>query len=859
MRVSRAAAVTMLLHHGVASFAPTLPFHRQRTRLFMEPPMGGEKEQGEELDWPSNTASEQDNFVIGGSTMNMTTATGKRKTTASSASESDFNVVNGDGGRKEGDPAGVVERPGFFALDISAQASSEVVQGYDDEIRITKTPAIMNGNEAGRAVDGEVIIANNLDDAGNVSSEIMSLSKKRYNDDGDGAVNSKRSTLSRYAISEGVEQQLKNEAPPSTPFFASVDIRKESPQISGRSLSEGNFMQEKKQANTSSVANERDVKTKTETTVSQTNLLVKDNSAVDGGVFVERNEPTDIDVNGTVGTILKIQSTGAETNNAVRDNEERKRRYIEYKSTSMEQLRQDVDKAKFKSTEAKERVAAMQQRVDELQKELVFAEDEFQKYLAIKEEESESIASRVGELESLIQAREDKQRKEEDTVRAAGKASHNKLLKEIEEKKFALRQAKEELNEEVEASIQIQSRLDQTTAQGNAEKAAFQNDEAKLKVMIKEQRKKVARAQAQIQEERDLFEEERISLGKMLQKQITRVAETNARLQLEQSMFGMNQVEIQRNIDDITSKLRAAEEEIQAEKEKSVKETSELRSTVRKLRQMLTEANDKLESKQTLSRKIQEDLEMKSIFEKVKAQNLATELESQRMRYRQEIKDLETEFAANRRELDEAEALLESTRAAHLRETNMLKDQIAGSERIRKLKAKQMSQRFRDIRTELTGLWQEERRRGRQDQKELHEKYSKRLLDLQEAVPQLERKVMEARQLTKALRVNADKVMKERASVMEEGRLAEMRYIQAKHDRNVAISALENELEMLYDDIAERDEKLASYRSSLRVLLRLSVKLLRERIRAARKRLFSQFRRRQKSNSQEIQGTAGQV
>ena len=544
--------------------------------------------------------------------------------------------------------------------------------------------------------------------------------------------------------------------------------------------------------------------------------------------------------------------------NGANDNDaERVRQFSDYKATSMEQLRQNVDEAKKKSMEAKERVAAMQRRVDKLQEELAFAENEFKLYLSIKEEENESIVSRVNELEDLSQMRDARKQQAEEKLHAAAKECQDKLLKEIEAGKFALREAKEELNEEKEASAQIQSRLDQAKKQVEAERAAFEREEAELLEQIHAQKTKVADAEIRLQKKADLFEEERTNLGEMLQDRITGLAETNARLQLEKSLFSMNQMEVQRNIDTISSKLKKMEEELQSNKKRSMQETKELEKSAEVLRQRLGEATEKLESQRRMSQQAKDDLVMKCVFEKVKAKNLAAELKSQQELFRKEINALKATSGENHAKLEEAVALLNSSRAHFADEENTLKDQLADYERIGKLKAKQMSKRYHDVREEMTGLWQDERRKARQEQEELHEKYSKQLSNLQGAIPRLERDVMEARQLTDDLRVRVDETRLEKAAIIEEGRVAEMRYIQKKRERNIAISALEAEINDLQDDIAERDDKLATYKSSLRVLLGLAMKLAGERIRATSKRLLSRVRGPKKARNRESRGKNG--
>jgi chromosome segregation ATPase len=238
---------------------------------------------------------------------------------------------------------------------------------------------------------------------------------------------------------------------------------------------------------------------------------------------------------------------------------------------------------------------------------------------------------------------------------------------------------------------------------------------------------------------------------------------------------------------------------------------------------------------------------MRGVFERVKAKNLAAELEDQRKLYQREINGLEETSAQSRAELAKAQYLLETTLARFAKEKNELSDEIANSKRIRKLKAKQMSQRYREIREELTEMWQGERRKARDEQKALLNMYTSKLSNLEEAQPRLERKVIEAQELTEDLRSRAAAVMKDRMELLEEARLSELRFMQTVQDRNTAISALEYERDDLQEDLAAREEKLKTYQSSMRVLFGLSMKLIRKRLGATRKRLLSPFRGRRKA------------
>jgi chromosome segregation ATPase len=116
--------------------------------------------------------------------------------------------------------------------------------------------------------------------------------------------------------------------------------------------------------------------------------------------------------------------------------------------------------------------------------------------------------------------------------------------------------------------------------------------------------------------------------------------------------------------------------------------------------------------------------------------------------------------------------------------------------------------------------------------------YKTRLSNLQEAVPRLERELAEVRKITEDLYVRRANTAMEKVAILEESKKAELRYIQKKQERNIAITALEEEVDDLKSEIAERDEKLAKYKSSLRTMLALAIKLTGKRIRATGTRVL---------------------
>jgi hypothetical protein len=547
------------------------------------------------------------------------------------------------------------------------------------------------------------------------------------------------------------------------------------------------------------------------------------------------------------GTSLSVKINGEDDSN----DDERVNRFNKYKATSMEQLRRNVEEAKEKSTKSKQRVDALQQKVDELRNKLDEAESEFQQYTEIRGEENDSIVARVDELENLLQMEADKRKEAEDAIQSAASLRQEILMKEIETSRAALRKAEAALNEEKDVAAEIESRIIQAEEQMMKDKSAFEGDEKQLLATIQEGRAKIDNAETRIQKERDEFEDVRITLGRELQQRITSVAETNARLQLEQSLFGMNQAEVQRNIDDITSKLRATEQELNSDQSRFLQETNELQQKAQELRGLLKDAESKLETEKSKSQQVREDLDMRLIFEVVKARNLSEKLKSQQDIFRQEICELEQASADTRAKLADAQRQLETARASFLEDKETLQDQIADEVRIRKLKLKQMAQRCSDIREDLTEKWQDERRKARSERIRLDEKYKMKLSSLQEAIPFLESGLAEIRKLTEDLYVRKANTAIEKAAILKESRRLEMSYIQKKHERNVAISALEVEIDSLTKELSERDKKLAKYKSSLRAMLSLSVKLTGKRIRAIGTRLLGPFRR--KSNTRSSQ------
>ena len=99
-----------------------------------------------------------------------------------------------------------------------------------------------------------------------------------------------------------------------------------------------------------------------------------------------------------------------------------------------------------------------------------------------------------------------------------------------------------------------------------------------------------------------------------------------------------------------------------------------------------------------------------------------------------------------------------------------------------------------------------------------------------DSVAQLEADLDGARKTTAELKVMYDEITQEKELLINGRQESEIRYKRTLENRDSIIQDLRTELDTLYDDIYDRDQKIAQYESSLRELFGLSVQLTKRRV-----------------------------
>jgi chromosome segregation ATPase len=267
------------------------------------------------------------------------------------------------------------------------------------------------------------------------------------------------------------------------------------------------------------------------------------------------------------------------------------------------------------------------------------------------------------------------------------------------------------------------------------------------------------------------------------------------------------------------------------------------------LEKAFAEEKEKLERTEQLLAKEQaqfedakNDLEMKIVYELNRVKDLSSQLEREQDSFQKKKDELELAIAKEKQNVDNVETQLKQEQLRMTEETTKLKGQVEEGRRLQRVKAKEMSQKFRKIREQLLSRWQEEKRNVRMERKELTEKYDNVIAEASESVKRLETDLAGARQSSEELRVMFDEMTREKELLLEEREESEERYRRTLMNRDGIILDLRRELDKLYDDIYDRDQTITKYESSLRELLGLSVQLTKRRVgRVFRRRETDEF------------------
>jgi uncharacterized protein YoxC len=190
------------------------------------------------------------------------------------------------------------------------------------------------------------------------------------------------------------------------------------------------------------------------------------------------------------------------------------------------------------------------------------------------------------------------------------------------------------------------------------------------------------------------------------------------------------------------------------------------------------------------------------------------------------------------------ETQMKEEKASFAVERAALEARIEDEVRLRKLKKKQMNERYDTIRTEMTELWMGAKRDARREKKELTEKYERVLNAMTNEMESLEAEVQSVGESSQKLAELLTKAKQEKARAEMETGMVEDRYIKMVAQRNREINDLKENIRGLSSSVRAREARISNFESSYKEVASLAARVTSNKVKQSR---FARWFRRRNS------------
>jgi len=484
---------------------------------------------------------------------------------------------------------------------------------------------------------------------------------------------------------------------------------------------------------------------------------------------------------------------------------------------------QQVLNAELRVEELERTIRSSQRDLGAKQKELEEAQNKW-------EDEKKGFFALIGELTDLVSSADDDAKATEEMMKAEAKEQQQRLEQEIQVIQASLLKAQEALKGERDAAIEIKNRLMSAEDQLEFEQMRFEKEKKELGEKIRGEKDRLNSIESQFVDERQRFQVDRSALQEQIEAEATKLQEAETDLKQELARFENERNDLRQLLREQSQKLAEAAKKLTQDQTQFQSDRVSLEKAFQQEKEKLERTMSFLETEQAQFEEAKTDLETKIVYEKGKVKNLSTQLEKEDLTFRRKREELERGIATEKANIQRVETQLEKEAERMAQEKSILRDELEEQRKLRRLQAKEMNQQFTEVRSQLMTRWQDEKRKTRDERKSLIEAFEDQIIAASNSVAQLEVDLDGAKKTSAEMRVIYDEMTQEKELLINERQESEVRYKRTLENRDGIIQDLRAELDTLYDDIYDRDQKIAKYESSLRELFGLSVQLTKKRV-----------------------------
>jgi chromosome segregation ATPase len=409
---------------------------------------------------------------------------------------------------------------------------------------------------------------------------------------------------------------------------------------------------------------------------------------------------------------------------------------------------------------------------------------------------------------------------------------------------LALEQAQAELQQEQEIANELKERLLNAEDKLEFEQMRFKKEKEELTERIEAEQTKLSNLSNRFEQEKKQFQKEKSEFEQKIERESSRVEEAQTKLERVESEFRKSQRDLKDEISSQAKKLREIDAQLTSEQLLRKEERVDLERRLAEETAKLQVAEKQYENDRRLFERVKADLEERIRVEKTRVGVLNKQLEVEQKRYADTKDRLESTIAKEKARLADVQTQLEQEQTQFEKEKAILKEKLEEGERIRKLKARQMHDRYNTIRQEMTELYEGAKRDARKERNSLTTKYTTQINDLTGTIQRLETDLTGAREAADTMKDQIESYELEKRKFIEERQRMEKSFTDEIAKKNTVIVGLRQHVDVLKQEVRDREETIEQYESSFRKILGLGRDLSKKRLAKTGSKLRNIVRRK---------------
>lgn len=470
-------------------------------------------------------------------------------------------------------------------------------------------------------------------------------------------------------------------------------------------------------------------------------------------------------------------------------------------------------------------------------------------------QEKTGFVAKLAELTSSIQQYQQAgiQESESEGERDADyTVEQERLKREILLLKNQQKQVGSRLEQERVTNDELQNRLTKVNDSLEFEQMIFFKEKNKLQATLAAQKQQLSEVKRKLQREESKFGNSQENAQLELQQEQDRLASTQSDINRMQKEYELGQTMLQDQVKEEERVLKEAQRNLKNERRKSQQERDRLQAQLEQEKATLEGLEDTIEQERDYFNSMQPLLVLTMAEEKVKVEELSKRLQSEQTRFSTETNGLEDRIEAEQKRLTVVEGQLKLERS----QFDKVKDQLTYEQTLiqvnRAEDRSRMSDRFDALREALQNRVQEEKRRGREAEESITERYETTLTATQNAITQLKDQVQATNLSRDNMQLLVSDVKRQTQQIYTDKQQSEVRYQRLLSDRDMEVGIFQKNLRTLEMTDNQRGEDIQRVESSYREIAKYSLKLTAKRINKVNPlRLFKRGERSKKKQQQE--------